>query len=72
VSVAGAIDADLDRIFAFDISRHIGADRAASAGCIEQLRALDRRVAVLAISRSGSEYLSSLLGDMGGSKPTNT
>ena len=64
-SVAGVLDGDLDRIFAFDISRHLRADRAASADCIEQLRALDRRVAVLAISRSGSEYLSSLLGDLG-------
>ncbi|MDP1966548.1 MAG: Stf0 family sulfotransferase [Reyranella sp.] len=58
-------DQDLDRIFEFPISRHVNADRAVSSDCSEHLRALQRRISVLAISRSGSEYLSSLLGSLG-------
>ena len=58
-------DRDLDRIFAFPISRHANANRAVTSDCNENLRALERRISVLAISRSGSEYLSSLLGSLG-------
>lgn len=54
-------DLDLDRVFAFPISKHIGADKAVNGDCNRHMRAMDRRIVLLATSRSGSEYLSGLL-----------
>ncbi|MDP1749122.1 MAG: Stf0 family sulfotransferase [Reyranella sp.] len=54
-------DLDLDRVFAFPISKHIGADKAVNGDCNRHMRAMNRRIVLLATSRSGSEYLSDLL-----------
>lgn len=54
-------DLDLDRVFAFPISEHIGADKAVKGDGSRHMRAMHRRIVLLATSRSGSEYLSGLL-----------
>jgi LPS sulfotransferase NodH len=64
-SNAGINDLELDRIFAFPISKHVTADRTGSSRNSQRFRALKKRIVLLATSRSGSEYLSSLLQDLG-------
>lgn len=64
-AAAARADPDLDRAFAFPISRHSGGVTAADTDCHRQLRQLRKRVIVLATSRSGSEYLSGLLQGLG-------
>jgi LPS sulfotransferase NodH len=58
-------DPELDRIFSYPISRHIGGDGIVNEECDRLLRGMHRRAAILFTSRTGSEYLASLLRDLG-------
>lgn len=62
---APAADADLDRIFAVPLTGAPARDTPAKAECRSRLRALKKRVLIVAPSRTGSEYLSSLLRGIG-------
>lgn len=63
---------DLDQLLSFPVSAHVNANAAVASDCSEQLRTLQRRIAVPTIRRSGSEYLSSLLAGRPGSESQST
>jgi LPS sulfotransferase NodH len=58
-------DAALDGIFALPLSRHRCTQDPQNAACTRSLRTLRRRILIVAPSRTGSEYFSSLLASQG-------
>lgn len=59
------VDPAIDRIFSFPVSHHVRSDTPSSAACRQRLRAMQRRILVLAQSRSGSTHLAYLLRRLG-------